>query len=192
MKKVLFATIALMCSLFVACNKNNQTPETSDDPQVKDTTPASAMLSFKFLFTKDMVENTSLELRFDNGEGEVKTETPKKEDFKKLEWLDAYAYGLILSSSKLPATFTMHRKMTLPNDITGLTSFLYKNGYTYQYALYNAAGEQVYLNKEENIFIGMDSNGEKVTKLVEGGRNEKTITFSFDEKGSLKIAESKD
>ena len=181
-----------MCSLFVACNKNNQTPETSDDPQVKDTTPASAMLSFKFLFTKDMVENTSLELRFDNGEGEVKTETPKKEDFKKLEWLDAYAYGLILSSSKLPATFTMHRKMTLPNDITGLTSFLYKNGYTYQYALYNAAGEQVYLNKEENIFIGMDSNGEKVTKLVEGGRNEKTITFSFDEKGSLKIAESKD
>lgn len=193
MRKVIFAALALMCPLFVACNKNDQAPETSGDPQVQDTTPDSSMLSFHFLFTEDMINYTSSELRFDNGEGDVKTVTPKKEEIKKFEGTSLYTYGLTLSSSKLPATFTLHRKLLLPNDISGLASFNYESGFSYQFALYNAGGQQVFLGKSQIKSSALNSiTGEMLLKLFNNGRTEKTVTITIEKNGTAKVVDSRD
>jgi hypothetical protein len=175
-KKLLWAALALTSLLLpLSCNKNN-----SNEPQKEDNTPTQVMLSFIFDHTEDMLNYCNIEIILDNGEDGAQTVTVTKNLLT-----DKLQMKNLLTATKLPATLTIRRKITLKEDISSLKSFTYTKGHSYQHALYNAAGNQVFLSE---LILGKGSSsgsGQNMKDLIEAGKMDSEFIFKFKADGTL-------
>ena len=177
-KLVIGLTAALMALAFTACHKNN--PSDGGTATQEDKTPAQVALSFSFAQTPEMMQYCTVQINFESSEGATQTILLKQED------VDAQCrWNALVSSHKLPASFTFRRTVTLKEDISSLEHFSYSKGISYQYALYNAAGTQVFLSDFVDNLASSKLNGSKVAELVKAGKLDRTCTFSFDAEGKM-------
>ena len=171
-------TAALMTALsFTACQRFF--PDNGGSGQ-DDNKPTQVALSFTFDQTPDMMQYCHIQVFFENGEGTSQTILLKPEDVDgECRW------NALVSSHKLPATFTLRRSVLLDGDITELETFTYAKGIHYQYALYNAAGTQVYLSESFGSSSSVTGKGVDVAGLIKAGSLDRTCTFTFDAEGNM-------
>ena len=178
MKKLVIGLAAALVALsFAACNKNNAGGGSAAQ---EDKTPAQVALSFSFDQTPEMMEYCYVQVYFESANGSNQTILLKTDD------VDAQCrWNALVSSHQLPASFTFRRTVTLREDISSLEEFSYSKGISYQYALYNAAGTQVFLSDFVDNLASSKLNGTKVAELVKAGKLDRTCTFSFDAEGKM-------
>ena len=173
MKKILSLSFLLaVIGLAVSCLK-------TDVPDPDDPTPSQVMMSFVFCYTEDMLDNCDIQVTLDNGDGS-KTFSVTKEMVD-----DKLRMECLLESEGLPATLTVSRKVTLKKDISSLNAFTYTKGHSYQYALYNESGNQVFLSEIISAFGHSTGTGAHVATLINEGRLNQVFTFRFNSQGKL-------
>jgi hypothetical protein len=181
MKKMMMTLAAVLCcamtmTVFTACGSDD---DDSKNP-AEDTTPKQVAMNFVLYNTADMLNYCNIEISYDNGLGNAKTVTLTKDMVN-----ENFSWKQMLTADRLPATFTISRKVTLKQSIDEVEKFTYTRGYSYAYALYNAAGKRVFESTPYANTGSSDGSGAKIAERINAGALDHTYTFTFDAKGNM-------
>ena len=165
MKTNLMTLAAVLCctSLFMSCGKDNPT-----EPEVKDTTPAAAVMAYNFSVTDDVFKAFTLTVEYYDAAGTVKTETMTAKDWTKT-----------VKSDKLPATLGARVKMQLKDGFDSSKEGLFsaKHGYSYAYDVVNKSNEKLGETMTKGIEGGVDMRIDKVPAYAERYQDKPIMKF---------------
>jgi hypothetical protein len=186
MKKTLTMLAAIICcaliaTAFTACGDDDDNASDPGQPKIDDPVPTRLVMSYYYYMTDDMFRYCDVEVSFGDGSGHAESVRLDRDNLD-----DMLAYKVSLEADHLPAAFTLTRHVTLKDDIADLASFkYYKNGFSYAFALYNAAGQRLSASNVVNAVDQQTSSGIAAADLIATGQLDYTHTYTFDEKGVL-------
>ena len=156
MKNKLMTLAAVLCcaSLFTSCNKNNP-----DQPaEAPDTTPASAVMAYKFSVTDDLFSAFNLTVEYYDAAGALKTETMTSKEWTKT-----------VKTNKLPATLGARVKIKIKDgfDSSKEGVFSAKHYYGNEYYVVNKSDEKLGSTASNGSSGGVDMKYEKVPDYAE-------------------------
>ena len=175
MKKLTFLMMAAMVmglAMLTSCEKKDDTGLTNTSK--KDTAPAFVQMRVVFNATQDMLDYCNIVMKYNDGTGE------QSETVTSLEWSKTL-------KTSLPATLTFSREVTLKSDrdASAVEKINFTNFYSYRYDLLNKQGEE--LGKIGTKANGSASvaSGSNFVSFVNQGKMDKTLSYSFDENGTM-------
>ena len=171
MKKVILTLAAVLCcaSLFTSCKKDSSG---SDTPSAS--TPAYVVMTVKIPCTANMLDYTNMSISYEAG-NEKNTETVTGSSWSK-EF-----------KVKLPGTISVSRAVTLREDktIPAEESFSYTKGYSVSWKFQDENGKDVKTGGVASIGNTTSGKGAKVQEMIEQGRMNISLNYSFDKDGKL-------
>ena len=172
MKKYFWRAAICCCAMIAsvaltACGGDDDEPD-QDNKAVK------VALKFNFTLSQDIIDYCDVVVTYNDGTGE-KTETMTSTTWSKT------------LSSKLPATFTFNRKVTLKSgkDLSKVQSVKIDRIYSYAYELFNAAGKAVNTGSYNNSGGSLTMSGAAAVEMVNSGRMDDSRTCAFTADGQL-------
>jgi hypothetical protein len=167
MKKNLMTLAAVLCctAMFSSCGKNNP-----DQPEAPDTTPASAVMTYKFSVADDLFNAFTLTAEYYDAAGELKTETLTSKEWAKT-----------VKSNKLPATLGARLMVKLKDgfDPSKEGVFSAKHLYHYEYYVVNKNNEKLGATVSNSSSGGVDMKYEKVPTYAEKYQDTPIMKFLF-------------
>ena len=171
MKKVILTLAGVLCcaALFTSCKKDS-----SGSGSQTVGAPAYVVMNVSIPCTDDMLNNTDMSISYEAG-NEKNTETVTGSSWSK-EF-----------KVKLPATISISRAVTLRDDktIPAEESFSYTKGYTVSWKFQDENGKDVKTGGVASIGNTTSGKGAKVQEMIEQGRMNLSINYSFDKDGKL-------
>ena len=167
MKKNLMTLAAVLCctALFTSCGKDNPT-----QPEAPDTTPAAAVMDYKFTVTDDLFSAFTLTVEYYDAAGAVKTETMTSKEWTKT-----------VKTNKLPATLGARVKIKLKSgfDSSKEGVFSAKHYYGYEYCVVNKSNEKLGGTISNGSSGGSDMKYEKVPDYAERYLDKPIMKFLY-------------
>lgn len=155
---------AMTTTVFTACGSNDDDNTTKPD----DTTPAVAVMDYKFTVTDDLLNAFTLTVEYYDAAGAVKTETMTSK-----EWTKS------VKTTKLPATLGARVKIKLKDgfDSSKDAVFSAKHYYGYKYNVVNKSNENLGSAVSNGSEGGVDMKYEKVPAYAERYQDKPIMGF---------------
>ena len=167
MKKNLMTLAAVLCcaALFTSCGKNNP-----DQPDAPDTTPVSAVMTYKFTVSEDLFSAFILTAEYYDAAGELKTEPLTSKEWTKT-----------VKTNKLPATLGARLMVKLKEgfDPSKEGVFSAKHLYHYDYDIVNKSNEKLGSTVSYSSNGGVDMKYEMVPAYAERYLDKPIMKFLF-------------
>ena len=171
MKRVILTLAGVLCcaSLLTSCKKDSSG---SDSQTVG--APAYVVMNVSIPCTDDMLNNTDMSISYEAG-NEKNTETVTSKFWSK-EF-----------KVKLPATISISRAVTLKDGLTipADASFAYTKGHSVSWKFLDENGKEAKTGGVASIGNTTRGKGAKVQEMIEQGRMNLSINYSFDKDGKL-------
>ena len=172
MKKVILTLAAILCcaSLFTSCNKDSGSG--SDKPTT--VTPVYVSMTVEIPASDDMLEYLNMSVSYEAG-NEKNTETVTA-----VTWSKTFQV-------KLPGSINVKRTVTLKDGktIPAEEPFSYASGYAVSWKFLDANSKEIRAGGMSGAKHTAKGVGSKVKELVEKGKFDTSVDYSFDKDGNV-------